>query len=209
MSDRDRDREVVELELRRRAKLAIRKKMRGVRGALPESARAARSVKLTERVLALGALDEASTVLAFASLAHEVVTAPLVDALRNAGKRIALPRVAEDDLALYEVSSETALREGAFSVPEPPADAPLVAPESIDFALVPALAVDVRGFRIGYGGGYYDRLLPKLSRATTCAVAFDFQLVAEVPELSFDVAVDWVVTDSRTIDARTGRNAGP
>ena len=90
---------------------------------------------------------------------------------------------------------------GVFSVPEPPEDAARLLPKEVDFALVPALALDPRGYRIGYGGGYYDRLLPKLSQARTCAVAFDFQLIAEVPELPFDVAVDLVVTDERVIRA--------
>lgn len=204
----DHDREVVERELRRRAKLAIRKKMRGVRAALPAAAIEARSTKVRERVLALTSFVEAATVLSFAALEHEVATAPLLDSLAQQGKRIALPRVHDDALVLHEVSADTTLEPGAFSVPEPPADAPVVDPSSVEFALVPALAVDVRGFRIGYGGGYYDRLLPTLSGATTCAVAFDFQLVAEVPEFPFDVPVDWVVTDTRTLDARSERAGG-
>ena len=63
------------------------------------------------------------------------------------------------------------------------------------------MAVDSRGYRIGYGGGYYDRLIPRLKRACTCAVAYDFQLISEVPELPFDVAVNLVVTDARVIRA--------
>ena len=62
-----------------------------------------------------------------------------------------------------------------------------------------ALAVDPRGYRIGYGGGYYDRLLPQLQNALSCAVVYDFQLVAEVPELPFDVTVDLIVTDAQVI----------
>ena len=204
----DHDREVVENELRRRAKQAIRKKMRAVRNALPDAARANRSEKLTARLLDLDALNDAATVLAFASLEHEVATAPLIDALLTRGKQVVLPRVSGDDLVLHAIDAETPLAEGAFSVPEPPEDAPLVEPSAVDFALVPALAVDLRGFRIGYGGGYYDRLLPKLPEATTCAVAFDFQLVAEVPDFPFDVAVDWVVTDARAIDAQEAQRAG-
>jgi len=118
-----------------------------------------------------------------------------------AGKRVALPRVVGDELQLHLVDSETTLVEGAFTVPEPPATAAIVQPGDVDVALVPALAVDPRGYRIGYGGGYYDKLIPRLQRACTCAVAYDFQLIAEVPELPFDVAVDVVVTDERVIRA--------
>lgn len=67
--------------------------------------------------------------------------------------------------------------------------------------MIPALAVDPRGYRIGYGGGYYDKLIPALHSARTCAVAYDFQLIAEVLELPFDVAVDLIVTDARVMRA--------
>jgi 5-formyltetrahydrofolate cyclo-ligase len=204
---KDHDREVVEQELRRRAKQAIRKKMRGVRAALPESARAARSTKLIDRVFELDAYQQAGVVLAFASLEHEVDTGRLVDAVRATKKRLVLPRVTDNQLTLHEVFDDTKLQPGSFSVPEPTADAPRVEPGIVEFALIPALAVDVYGFRIGYGGGYYDRLIPSLVHASTCAVAFDFQLVAEVPAFSFDVAVDWVVTDTRTVHAKAERDA--
>ena len=68
--------------------------------------------------------------------------------------------------------------------------------------VVPALAVDPRGHRIGYGAGYYDRTLPRFAPpAVRRAVAFDFQLVAEVPSTEGDVAVDWIVTDARALRA--------
>jgi 5-formyltetrahydrofolate cyclo-ligase len=86
-------------------------------------------------------------------------------------------------------------------VPEPAETATQIQPEDVDFALVPALAVDPRGYRIGYGGGYYDKLIPRLSEACTCVVAYDFQLISEVRELAFDVPVDLVVTDARVIRA--------
>lgn len=200
MSERETDR--AEHQIRQRAKLALRKQMRAVRAALPEAACEARSAKIATRVLALEELEGATTVLAFASIRNEVRTKGLIQGIRNAGKRVALPRVAGDGLALHLVEPDTELAEGAFSVPEPPEDADRVEPAVVELALIPALAVDPRGYRIGYGGGYYDRLLPSLSRARTCAIAYDFQLIAEVPELAFDVPVDLIVTDTRVIRPR-------
>lgn len=187
--------------LRQRAKLALRDRMRAVREALPDSACDARSSKITKRLFALPELERASTILAFASIRNEVRTGPCMQAAWQAGKRVALPRVVGDELRLYLVDPETVLVEGAFSVPEPPEAAAEVEPDEVDFALIPALAVDPRGYRIGYGGGYYDRLIPRLRTACTCAVAYDFQLISEVPKLPFDVAVDLVVTDERAIRA--------
>ena len=193
--------ERAETELRQRAKLALRNRMRAVREALPESACELRSGEITKRLFALPELERAETVLAFASIGNEVRTQPSIQAAWAAGKRVALPRVVGAELQLHFVDSDTVLVEGAFSVREPPETAAQVQPEQVDFALVPALAVDPRGYRIGYGGGYYDKLIPRLGHACTCAVAYDFQLISEVPELPFDVAVDLVVTDERVIRA--------
>jgi 5-formyltetrahydrofolate cyclo-ligase len=188
-------------ELRQRAKLALRNRMRAVREALPKSACDTRSAEIAKRLFALPELERAETILAFASIHNEVRTQPGMQAAWAAGKRVALPRVVGDELELHLIDSETVLVEGAFSVPEPAETAAQVEPGEVDFALVPALAVDPRGYRIGYGGGYYDKLIPRLLHACTCVVAYDFQLISEVPELPFDVAVDLVVTDERLIRA--------
>lgn len=189
-----------DVRIRIEVKRELRKRMRAVRGALPATACETRSSEIASQVMGLDAFDRASVVLAFASIRREVRTGSLIEAAWSASKRIALPRVKEEGLVLHEVGPETELTEGAFGVPEPSEEAPEVPPEAVDFALVPALAVDPTGHRIGYGGGYYDRLLPLLTRAKTCAVAFDFQLIAEVPLLANDVPVDLVVTDTRVIE---------
>jgi 5-formyltetrahydrofolate cyclo-ligase len=84
---------------------------------------------------------------------------------------------------------------------QPAASAPPIADASIDLVLVPALAVDERGHRIGYGKGFYDRLLPRLA-ALRVALVFDFERIVEVPVRAGDVPVDVIVTDERVI--RTG-----
>lgn len=193
--------EQADRELRQRAKQALRNQMRMVRGALPESACEARSAEIGKRLVGLVELERAATVLAFASIRNEVRTRPIIEEAWSTGKRVALPRVHGDELRLHLVHAQTPLNVGAFSVPEPAADAAAIEPDEIDFALIPALALDPRGYRIGYGGGYYDRLIPRLANACTCAVVYDFQLISEVPELPFDSSVDVVVTDSRVIHA--------
>lgn len=189
-------------ELRRRSKQALRNQMRTVRAALPDSACDARSAEIHKRLFGLAELERAATVLAFASIRNEVRTEPSIEAAWSASKRVALPRVQGDELSLHLVEPRTPLVPGSFSIPEPAEDAPRIEPGEIELALIPALAVDPRGYRIGYGGGYYDRLIPRLSKACTCALAYDFQLISEVPELRFDVAVDLVVTDARVIRVR-------
>jgi 5-formyltetrahydrofolate cyclo-ligase len=92
----------------------------------------------------------------------------------------------------------------ALGFREPPADAPPAS--ELDVIVVPALAVDPRGHRIGYGAGHYDRTLAALGPGVvSVAVAFDFQLLAEIPNTDGDVAVGWVVTDERAMEAEPPR----
>jgi len=90
---------------------------------------------------------------------------------------------------------------GYRGIPEPRADCPPVTLESIEFVLTPGIAFDAEGRRLGYGGGYYDRLLPLLHSAA-CRVggAFEVQIVARVPAAPHDVRVQYVVTERRTIE---------
>jgi 5-formyltetrahydrofolate cyclo-ligase len=88
-----------------------------------------------------------------------------------------------------------------FGHREPAGRCKVAYPGEIDVIVVPALAVDPRGYRIGYGGGYYDRALPlHVPPAMSIAVAFDFQLIAEAPQTDGDVPVHWIVTDTRSLE---------
>lgn len=192
-----------ELALRAHVKGEIRRRIRAIRKALPEEARAKRSHAIAERVCALAEFQGAGTLAAFSAIRGEVEPSPIVEAARRLGMRIALPRVEPSSgrLVLHLHPPQGPLVPGAFGVLEPPRDAQIVPPSEVGFALVPALAVDPRGHRIGYGKGYYDRLLPELTGATSCAVLFDFQLVSEVPDMPGDRPVQIVVTDARTLRA--------
>lgn len=194
-------------QLRLGIKAEIRKRRRGVRGAMPHEAREARSAAITARVLELPEWQEARTVLAFVSMRTEVQTAGLVAAARAAGKRVATTRMSPsyDELEVREWSADVELEESGMMFLQPPKDAPRVDEREVDLVLVPALAVDGRGHRIGYGKGFYDRLLPRLTRACRVAVLFEFELVAEVPNRPGDEPVDVVVTDADVL--RTGARA--
>jgi 5-formyltetrahydrofolate cyclo-ligase len=100
------------------------------------------------------------------------------------------------------VDDVSALEEKGYGFMEPSPDAPEAT--ALDLVIVPAIGVDPRGHRIGYGAGYYDRTLPKVAPpATTIIVAYDWQILAEVPATEHDVRCAWVVTDVRTFDARS------
>lgn len=185
--------------LRAAMKIEIRERRQQTRRALPREAREERSRSICERLMAMPEWADAETVLAFVSMPREVQTRPAVEAAWAAGKTVAAPRMNAtfDDLELRAWRPDDALEESGMMFLQPPEEAPPVADDAVDLVLVPALAVDDRGHRIGYGKGFYDRLLPRLERALTVALVFDFERIAEVPDREGDVAVDVVVTDAR------------
>jgi 5-formyltetrahydrofolate cyclo-ligase len=190
--------------IRFRAKRELRKRMRSVRRALPAAAIADRSAHIVENVLALDTWGSASTVALFMSLPDEVQLAALITRAREQGKRVVLPVVGESPVLTFRApyeSESSSFVTSAFGIDEPGTDAPSVSLEHIDLVVAPALAIDPRGHRIGYGAGYYDHTLTHMPNAHTVGVAFDFQLIAEVPQRTGDVAVQWIVTDRRVLRA--------
>jgi 5-formyltetrahydrofolate cyclo-ligase len=160
---------------------------------------AARAV--AERALALPAVAQARCVLAYAATAEELDPAPLVAALRARGARIAYPRVCESGaLTLHWCEEDAALARGYRGIAEPAADSPQASPDDFDLVLVPGVAFDASGARLGMGGGFYDRLLPRLSAgAMNVGLAFDEQIVERVPAEEHDVRLGAVITPTRTL----------
>jgi 5-formyltetrahydrofolate cyclo-ligase len=121
------------------------------------------------------------------------------------GRRLVLPRVDRDArvLALHAVADlDVDVAPGYLGIPEPRASCASVAPADVDFVLVPGVAFDAEGRRLGYGGGFYDRLLPLLRPdAARVAGAFDEQVVGAVPAASHDARVPLVVTPTRVVAA--------
>ena len=189
--------------LREHAKRELRSRMRSVRAVLPASAREARSLAAAQRIRELAEYAGAQTLVAFSAIHKEIDPAPLLSEAHAHGKRVGLPRVVGEDLALHLVTPNAALEQGAFGVMEPAASSPPIEPEEVDLVIVPGLAFDVRGHRLGYGRAFYDRLLPTMTRAFRLGLAYDFQVVMELPDDAHDVPMHAVVTDQQVL--RPGR----
>lgn len=199
MPERELD-EAAEQALRARAKQELRERLRGVRRVLPKEACAARSQAICARLDALPELARAAVVVGYAAYRNEADPRAALASAERAGKRVGLVRIDDDgELSLRRYASGDPLEDNAYGIAEPLASAPRIDAGEVELIIVPALAVDERGHRIGYGRGYYDRLLPKLARAFKVAIAYDFQLLAETPDTHNDVRVDCVITDARTI----------
>ena len=174
-------------------KAELRQHIRRLKLACQPPEREALSRGLCRAVQASPQWAEARTVLLYHALPDEVsLSALLLEALR-AGKRVLLPVVVGDDLALRPYTGEQSLHSGPFGIAEP-LGGDFTAYDQIDLALIPGLAFDAHGHRLGRGRGYYDRLLPRLTRAFLLGVCFPFQLVESVPTDSHDVTVHGVCT---------------
>lgn len=113
-------------------------------------------------------------------------------------KKIIVPKISEDELCLYELKNSEEFLPGRFGIREPQHCLPHRKFSSIDVALIPGIAFDATGHRIGFGGGYFDRLLKKV-HCTTIGVAYEFQIIDKVLTGPYDVAVDFIVTEKRII----------
>ncbi|HET6498993.1 MAG TPA: 5-formyltetrahydrofolate cyclo-ligase [Coriobacteriia bacterium] len=183
-----------------RSKEAARLLGRCARQAVLATDRALYAAAAAKRLLALPEVARARTVLIYASTSEEIDTAPAIQALRRKRAVVALPRVAgPSELVIHRVDPGTPLMRGPFGLLEPPADAPVVDPGEVEVAIVPGVAFDGACRRVGRGAGYYDRLLAGMGQAVTVGLAFDGQLLDEVPCDEHDVCLDVLVTPTRTI----------
>lgn len=192
--------------LRVKVKAELRKRLRGVRRTLPPEAAAERSAKIVASLEKHPAIVAAKRVALFWPIVErkEVDLRSLDASLRARGVVIAYPAIdADTGVMSFRVAETSELEERGYGFSEPAPDAADAAP--LDVVVVPAIALDPTGHRIGYGAGYYDRTLPRYAPpAVTIAVAYDWQLVAEVPATPSDVRVGWVVTDLRVLEATRG-----
>lgn len=161
-------------------------------------ARKAKSSEIAERLFSLPEFKSASSVMFFASFRSEVDTLPMIRHSLAVGKRIILPKVKGKDLWLFEIQNiDEDIAPGAWGIPEPREILPATILD-VDFMVVPGLAFDLNGNRLGYGAGFYDRILP-LYKKENAALAFEIQIVPEVPISAFDIPIKKIVTEKRTI----------
>ncbi len=179
-------------------KREIRKRIMALRNAMPLEAIAAKSSAIVRRLTELREIRESSTLMVYLSFGSEVVTDGLIDWGWEAGKRIVVPFCHPESREMTPclLGGFAELETGHYGIREPKADSlRVVSPGEIDAVLVPAVAFDRQGYRVGYGGGYYDRFLPKVPRAAKIGAVFACQIVPEVPRDRYDVQADRVVTE--------------
>jgi len=180
-----------------KAKAALRKQIHAALDKISPAVRAVKSIELCERLKPQ--LQGARTILFFASLPAELDVWPLLEESVAAGKTAALPWFdpATQTYRARRVENPTDdIVTGKFGVREPASNCAEIPPDRFDLVLVPGVAFDMSGNRLGRGNGFYDRLLANIS-GIKCGVSYDFQLLEKIPAEPHDAKVNFILTPTR------------
>jgi 5-formyltetrahydrofolate cyclo-ligase len=173
----------------------FRRQMIEKRDAMSPSKRADCDHAILTALTGLPAYQAAAVVFAYVSVGSEPDTRALIGRSLADGKRVCVPFcLAKGVMEAREIRSFDDLQNGKYDIPEPKAGCPAVPPEQIDFIVAPCVCADRGGYRLGYGGGFYDRWLEKRGGASTTVLCYEALLVDAVPRETHDVCVDMVVT---------------
>lgn len=168
------------------------------------------SDKIARRLFELTEYRSARIIMFFLNFGKEVMTLKMVPQALAQGKRVVAPKTVHKErrMILSEIFDvEADLAPGMWNIPEPKADKlRVLQPEEVDFVVVPGVAFDEKGNRLGYGGGYYDRFFSQLREdVPLVAVTFEIQVLKQLPVAPWDRRVDLIVTEERTINCRGSR----
>lgn len=175
-------------------KAELRRSLQRWRQSLPVWEWQQKSQQICEHLQATTLFQTAQTILAYFSIRQEPDLSPLFQSDKTWG----FPRCVDQSLVWHRWSASEPLNQGAYDIPEPYPEAPLLTPETVDLMLVPAIACDQQGFRLGYGGGFYDRLLssPAWAAKLKIGIVFEFARIAKLPVDPWDQPLQGVCTET-------------
>lgn len=180
-------------------KQRLREERLAAREALSEQERSVLDDRITQKLLATSEYVEATTVLTYVSVSSEVSTRMFIECALRDGKTVAAPRCLPGHcLEFVAITSLDQLIAAPFGLLEPPKELPALTEEQMDasICIVPALLVDTKGYRLGYGAGFYDRFLSTYPGKKICLAYQQNLSQTMLPHTAFDVAVDVVITES-------------
>ena len=173
-------------------KTALRREIREKKKAMSIEEIEVRSARLGELFAQTEAYKNAETIYGYMPYNQEVRTVPILEQAIRDGKRVAVPKVYGDIMKFIYLEDLTQVEKSDMGIPEPVADEP-VAEDQTALVLMPGLAFDKEGHRIGYGGGFYDKFLMAEPNHPTVALCYDFQMYAHLDTEEFDIPVDLVL----------------
>ena len=173
-------------------KQALRKEIREKKRAMTEQQIVTASQKLGEMFLASDAYKQAETIYGYLPYNQEVRTVPMLQQALLDGKKVAVPKCYGDEMRFIYLDDLSKVEKGYCGIPEPIADEP-IADDQTALVLMPGLAFDPQGHRMGYGGGFYDKFLEKEPGHPTLALCYDFQMLDHLETEAHDIPVDTVL----------------
>lgn len=174
-------------------KQELRRTIRAQKRAMTDSEIERRSAALARLFAASQAYADAATIYGYLPYNQEVRTVPMLEQALRDGKRVAVPKVYGDEMKFIYMDDLSLVSKGYAGIPEPIADGP-VADDPTALVLMPGLAFDPQGRRIGYGGGFYDKFLAAEPNHPTLALCYDFQMVPQLPTEDHDIPVNYVLS---------------
>jgi len=180
----------------------LRKELSKKRNALkPESVRLL-SKLVEDNLFEAFFFKNAEKIGLYFSKENEVLTERIILDLLEDGKRVFLPRIKKKELEFKEIKKLDALEKGSFGIMEPKENCLTINPDELDLVIVPCVAVDEQGNRIGRGAGFYDRFLTKNKGIKTICLAYDFQVLPKIRTEVYDKRVDFIITEKRIIKTK-------
>ena len=173
-------------------KKELRRSIRERKRAMTEEEIVSRSQKLGQLFLASDAYKNAKTIYGYLPYNQEVRTVPMLEQALKDGKRVAVPKCYGDEMKFIFMEDLSKVEKGYANIPEPIADDP-IADDETALVLMPGLAFDPQGHRIGYGGGFYDKFLCAEPNHPTLALCYEFQMFPELKTEEHDIPVDYVI----------------
>ena len=170
----------------------LRQSIRQQKRAMTEEEILRRSAKLGELFASSEAYQNAKTIYGYLPYNQEVRTVPMLERALREGKRVAVPKVYGEEMKFIYLDDLNQVAKGYAGIPEPIADGP-VADDETALVLMPGLAFDPQGHRIGYGGGFYDKFLAAEPNHPTLALCYDFQMLPALETEEHDIPVDYVL----------------
>lgn len=179
-------------------KEVLRKEMKKKRDNLTKDEKIKKDLSIYNQVINDKEFNDAASVFLFLSFGSEIDTKKIIQYALDQGKVVYLPKVVENHLELYEIENFNNLERSNYGILEPNNNCRCIGNRNIDFILMPGLAFDQSGGRLGYGGGFYDRYigtLPSYEKIKKVAIAYNFQIIKKVPMGKYDIPVDRIIVD--------------
>lgn len=183
----------------------IREEILDIRSKLGKDEHEKKSEKIVNKLMTSEFYKNASNIMVYISFKNEIDTHEFIKKAIEDGKNIFVPITIPEGKRLKpsHLKSFDELEIGFYNILTPKEEfIRYKDPKTIDLIIVPGLGFDTSGYRVGFGGGYYDRFLSSLPETPKVSIAFDFQILDKVPKESFDIPVDYIYTEKRAINCK-------